>query len=220
MVNALSSTEELLDRVFEHLNYANRLFVNSPGSKDSAQNKYWDDRLNDAYQGAWGLAANARPASLAWLMAHRQGSVVLIRQVIQAGFELSRLIDSSRSQSVALAELIQADACVRRLEADLSRYDSYAALVDEHLQIIQEVATVQVLEPLALARDAYLATMSQATLEAYIVSVSDAFTDDRFYYLELDKDHKRKLLARAFTVFEQLTVGTLVYELVNEETDE
>ena len=220
MVGTLSSTEELLERVFEHLSSAHRLMPAIPGVESSTQKKHWDERFNDAFQGTWGLAANARPASLSWLMTHRTGFVALIRKAVKAGFEVNQLVASSRTRSVVLVELIQAEACANRLEADLLRYDSYAALVDEHLQIIQEVATVKVLEPLALARDAYLATLSQATLEAYIAAVNNAFSDDRFYYLELPDELKRQMLARASTVFEQLTAGTLVYELVNGETDE
>lgn len=215
MVGTLSSTEKLLERVFEHLNLAERSLLSISETKNSAQKEEWVARVDDAIRGVWGLAISARPASLDWLMAHRATSVIFVNRVIQAGFELNRLIPSSRTRSVILAELIQAESCVSRFEADLSRYDSYASLVDEHFQIVHEFATVDVLESLARARDAYLSTLSQATLEAYVTAVSDVFSDDRFYYLELPDESKRKLLARASTVFEQLTVGTLVYELVN-----
>ena len=218
-MSSLSSTEDLLEQIFEQLNAAYRQILRHSSVTDLESRKHWPMMFANAYQATWGMAAQQRPASLSWLISHRDFVVKELELALALGFQYAETVDNAMDNAFISAKLSGARKLIKDFTLDLARYDRYAGLLDEHHQLLLEIDPKAYQASIA-ARDRYLRRPTRSALELYIASVNDAVDNDVLYFLVQTDAQQRSALERCSAVFEQLTVGTIVYELVNGEIDE
>lgn len=218
-MSSLSSTEDLLEQIFHQLNAAYRQILRHSSVTDLETRKNWPMMFANAYQATWGMAAQHRPASLSWLISHRDFVVKELELALTLGVQYAETVDNAMDSVFISAKLSEARKLVKDFTLDLARYDRYAGLLDEHHQLLLEIDPKAYQASIA-ARDSYLRRPTRSALELYIASVNDAVDNDVLYFLLQTDAQQRSALERCSAVFEQLTVGTLVYELMNGEIGE